>query len=229
MRAIGLSLDASQRVALFGAARGVLSAAVRLGIIGSYEAQRLQHRARAVAGHRGRGDARALDADDLAQTAPLARPAAGRARPAVLATVSVVGAFDPESEPGAHLRRCRPRDPMHYMPHDDSDATTPRVPASSRAGTPPRPRLPRARVHHRHRRPGGQRQDRAAAGALPPAARRLQPGRGDQRHLHEGGRRVPGAQPGAARRAHHARSRPAAARTRPCATTSARTSTRWSS
>jgi urease accessory protein len=70
MRAIGLSLDASQRVALFGAARGVLTAAVRLGIIGSYEAQRLQHRvgpwldtvAAQCAG---------LSPDDLAQTSPM--------------------------------------------------------------------------------------------------------------------------------------------------------------
>ena len=70
MRAIGLSLDASQRVALFGAARGVLTAAVRLGIIGSYEAQRLQYRvvpwldtvAIQCAG---------LSPDDLAQTSPL--------------------------------------------------------------------------------------------------------------------------------------------------------------
>jgi type I restriction enzyme S subunit len=65
--------------------------------------------------------------------------------------------------------------------------------ASRRAG----PRLSRARLYHRHRRAGRQRQDGAAAGALPPAARRLQPGGGDQRHLHQGGRRVPGSPPGA--------------------------------
>ena len=65
-----MSLDASQRVALFGAARGVLTAAVRLGIIGSYEAQRLQHRVSpwldTVA-----AQCAALTPDDLAQTSPL--------------------------------------------------------------------------------------------------------------------------------------------------------------
>ena len=43
-RTLGLTrCRSTQRVVLFGAARGVLSAAVRLGIVGSYEAQRLQH------------------------------------------------------------------------------------------------------------------------------------------------------------------------------------------
>src|SRR5262249_33491266 len=42
-RLIGLSLDTAQRITLFAAARGVLTAAVRLGLAGSYEAQRLQH------------------------------------------------------------------------------------------------------------------------------------------------------------------------------------------
>jgi len=40
--AIGLPLSTAQKVVLYGAARGVLSAAVRLGIAGSYEAQRMQ-------------------------------------------------------------------------------------------------------------------------------------------------------------------------------------------
>jgi len=40
--AIGLPLPTAQRVVLYGAARGVLAAAVRLGIAGSYEAQRMQ-------------------------------------------------------------------------------------------------------------------------------------------------------------------------------------------
>ncbi len=70
MRAIGLSLDASQRVMLFGAARGVLTAAVRLGLTGSYEAQRLQHRIapwlETVA-----VQCATLGPDDLAQTSPL--------------------------------------------------------------------------------------------------------------------------------------------------------------
>ena len=42
-RAIGLSCDTANAVTLFGTARGVLSAAVRLGIVGSYQAQQLQH------------------------------------------------------------------------------------------------------------------------------------------------------------------------------------------
>jgi urease accessory protein len=39
--ALGLPLETVQRAALYAAARGVVSAAVRLGIAGSYEAQRL--------------------------------------------------------------------------------------------------------------------------------------------------------------------------------------------
>ena len=68
--AIGLSLETSQRVTLYGAARGVLSAAVRLGLVGSYEAQRLQHacaeRLDQVLDRCG-----TLGVDDLAQTAPI--------------------------------------------------------------------------------------------------------------------------------------------------------------
>jgi urease accessory protein len=41
-RIIGLALPTVQRIALYATARGVLSAAVRLGIAGSYEAQRMQ-------------------------------------------------------------------------------------------------------------------------------------------------------------------------------------------
>jgi urease accessory protein len=70
-RTIGLSLSAAQQVVLYGTARGVLTAAVRLGIVGSYEAQRLQHACGpwldAVAARCG-----ALSPDDLAQTAPVA-------------------------------------------------------------------------------------------------------------------------------------------------------------
>ncbi len=68
--AIGLSLASAQRVSLFGVARGVLSAAVRLGLIGSYEAQRLQHacgpRLDEVLEECG-----TLEIADVAQTAPL--------------------------------------------------------------------------------------------------------------------------------------------------------------
>jgi urease accessory protein len=68
--ALGLPLPTAQRVVLFGTARGVLSAAVRLGIVGSYDAQRLQY---ACGSH---VDAIAdrcapLSLEDVAQTAPL--------------------------------------------------------------------------------------------------------------------------------------------------------------
>jgi urease accessory protein len=68
--AIGLPLETARTAMLFGAARGVLSAAVRLGIIGSYEAQRMHHDA-------GRDLSQllqrcnALDADDVCQTTPV--------------------------------------------------------------------------------------------------------------------------------------------------------------
>lgn len=41
-RQIGLPLTTGREIVLYSTARGVLSAAVRLGIVGSYEAQRLQ-------------------------------------------------------------------------------------------------------------------------------------------------------------------------------------------
>lgn len=69
-RAIGLPLPTVQQVVLYSTARGVLSAAVRLGIAGSYEAQRLQAacapRLEAVL-----HTCAQLDGDDLTQTAPL--------------------------------------------------------------------------------------------------------------------------------------------------------------
>lgn len=69
-RAIGLSLSTAQKVVLYGTARGVLTAAVRLGIAGSYEAQRLQHGCApwldAIAARCG-----TLMPVDLAQTAPI--------------------------------------------------------------------------------------------------------------------------------------------------------------
>ena len=69
-RAVGLPLPTAQRVVLYGAARAVLSAAVRLGIVGGFEAQAMQY----ASGPRldeiaARGAP--LSLDDLAQTAPL--------------------------------------------------------------------------------------------------------------------------------------------------------------
>jgi urease accessory protein len=68
-RTLGVSLETTQRVVLFVAARGVLSAAVRLGVTGSYDAQRLQSE---CAGWSASVLERYRDAgpDDLAQTAP---------------------------------------------------------------------------------------------------------------------------------------------------------------
>lgn len=69
-RAIGVSLETTQRIVVYSAARGVLSAAVRLGVVGSYEAQRM------LRGCEARLDEVAhqcaeLTLDDVAQTAPL--------------------------------------------------------------------------------------------------------------------------------------------------------------
>lgn len=69
-RLVGLPLPVVQEVVLFAAARGVLSAAVRLGIAGSYEAQRLQYEC-AASLDAGLAWARHADVDDLTQTAPL--------------------------------------------------------------------------------------------------------------------------------------------------------------
>ncbi len=69
-RAIGLALSTAQKVVLYGTARGVLSAAVRLGIAGSYEAQRMQFECGPwldVLTERCAG----LRERDLAQTAPV--------------------------------------------------------------------------------------------------------------------------------------------------------------
>jgi urease accessory protein len=67
---IGVPLETAREAMLFGAARGVLSAAVRLGIVGSYHAQRMQHDAgRALPALLERS--RCFDGDDVYQTAPL--------------------------------------------------------------------------------------------------------------------------------------------------------------
>jgi urease accessory protein len=69
-RTLGVPLMTAQRIALFGAARAVLTAAVRLGIVGSFEAQRLQHGCGPWLDDVAERCAD-LDADDLAQTAPV--------------------------------------------------------------------------------------------------------------------------------------------------------------
>lgn len=69
-RTVGVPLDTARTALLFGTARGLLAAAVRLGIIGGYEAQRLQHAAGAgietlLARSGG------MDAEAICQTAPI--------------------------------------------------------------------------------------------------------------------------------------------------------------
>jgi urease accessory protein len=70
LRATGLPLWTIQEIVLFLAARGVLSAAVRLGITGSYDAQRLLSETEPDFAH---VLARSADLDDadLAQAAPI--------------------------------------------------------------------------------------------------------------------------------------------------------------
>jgi urease accessory protein len=70
LRALGLPLRTVQRAVLFGAARGVLSSAVRLGITGSYEAQRLQWLCGPCLDEQLERCAE-LDERHLAQTAPI--------------------------------------------------------------------------------------------------------------------------------------------------------------
>jgi urease accessory protein len=69
-RAIGLSLATAQKVVLYGTARGVLSAAVRLGMAGSFEVQRMQYECSPWL-DRTADRCGTLSIDDLAQTAPL--------------------------------------------------------------------------------------------------------------------------------------------------------------
>jgi urease accessory protein len=70
LSALAVGDESARQLCLYGTARGVLAAAVRLGIAGSYDAQRLQHEiapAMLLVAER----CAALDEHDLAQTAPL--------------------------------------------------------------------------------------------------------------------------------------------------------------
>jgi urease accessory protein len=69
-RMLDVPVETAQHMMLFGTARGVISAAVRLGIVGSYEAQRLQHACAPVLDEAARQSA-ALTVEDLAQPAPV--------------------------------------------------------------------------------------------------------------------------------------------------------------
>jgi len=67
---VGLPLWTIQEIVLFAAARGVLSAAVRLGITGSYEAQQLQYESAAYQSL-VLGRCAGLEVSELAQPAPI--------------------------------------------------------------------------------------------------------------------------------------------------------------
>ena len=69
-RTLGLAEEVAKRAVLYGAARGVLSAAVRLGIVGSYRAQRLQHEA-ATCLEATLERCRGLPPEAICQTAPI--------------------------------------------------------------------------------------------------------------------------------------------------------------
>ena len=69
-RTLGVPAATARAIVLYGTARGVLSAAVRLGIVGSFEAQRLQYESGRWL-ERTAERCAALDVDDLEQTAPL--------------------------------------------------------------------------------------------------------------------------------------------------------------
>ena len=70
LRTVGLAEDVAQRAVLYGAARGILSAAVRLGIVGSYRAQRMQHEASASL-DATLEQCRGLPPEEICQTAPV--------------------------------------------------------------------------------------------------------------------------------------------------------------
>ncbi|MFO0588336.1 MAG: urease accessory UreF family protein [Polyangiaceae bacterium] len=69
-RALGIDCEPAQRLTLHLTLRGVASAAVRLGMIGPHEAQRIQHRMAGVM-DRVLATCGALPVDEAAQPAPL--------------------------------------------------------------------------------------------------------------------------------------------------------------
>jgi urease accessory protein len=70
LAALDVPAGSARHLCLYGTVRGVLAAAVRLGIAGSYDAQRLQHDMTAAMLTTAER-CHALDEHDLAQTAPL--------------------------------------------------------------------------------------------------------------------------------------------------------------
>ena len=71
LRTLDLPIGDAQQLILFNASRGVLTAAVRLGIVGPYRAQQLQHECSAAITEVLSACA-SLDVSDLTQTAPIA-------------------------------------------------------------------------------------------------------------------------------------------------------------
>ena len=69
-RSIGVPLATAQHLMLYGTVRGVLSAATRLGIVGSYEAQRLQRERNGWLESLSSA-CTGLGTEDLAQVAPV--------------------------------------------------------------------------------------------------------------------------------------------------------------
>jgi urease accessory protein len=71
LRILEVAIGDAQQLILFNAARGVLAAAVRLGIVGPYRAQQLQHECATTIDH-VRSACASLDVSDVTQTAPIA-------------------------------------------------------------------------------------------------------------------------------------------------------------
>ena len=71
LRMLEVAIGDAQQLVLFNAARGVLAAAVRLGIVGPYRAQQLQHECAITIDH-VRSACASLDVSDVTQTAPIA-------------------------------------------------------------------------------------------------------------------------------------------------------------
>ena len=116
LAALDVTAESARHLCLYGTVRGVLAAAVRLGIAGSYDAQRLQHDTTAAmlaVAERCRRARRARSRADGAA----ARSAAGVARSPLLAPVSVLKGLCPPAACGA-----APLPPRHPATLSQSDA-----------------------------------------------------------------------------------------------------------
>ncbi len=199
--------------------RGVVSAAVRLGLVGPHEAQR-----HAPSSARRRSSASLTECEGL----PRGRGVAGGAAPRsgfgaahdrlyhALPDVEVRHGHDaPRVTTG---RRPRHRTSTGRTPGSSAIAS-PRARATTRAAPSPWASAARSAAARR----------RSCSHSARALRDRMQPRRRHQRHLHARGRRVPDRETRRSRPSASAPSRPAAARTRRSARTSATTSTRSSS